>query len=632
MATLIPSLSTCVSRMTSGERRLAERLEHKLDDDYLLWYDVPVGPRQTHPDFVVMHPHRGLLVLEVKDWKPATIIEADKQSWVILDASTHQPKTVPSPMEQARQYAHQVVRALERDPALVQANGPHQGKLAFPWSYGVVLPNMTRKQFTDGQLNRVMEAHRVLCQDEMAERVEPEELQGLLWGMFPFGMRGLMSLPMLERVRWILFPQVRVPVQGSLFALPGSGQNGGQATTEGLADVEAGDAHPVADEDLPSLMRVMDIQQEQLARSLGQGHRIIHGVAGSGKTMILGYRAEFLANISGTDARPILVLCYNEPLAVTLAARMRSKGLAELVHVRHFHKWCRDQLVAFGQELPRGGSSTEVYSNDLVQRVITAVDRKHIPSGQYQAVLIDEGHDFAPEWLRLVVQMVDPATNSLLVLFDDAQSIYERARKQQFSFKSVGIQAQGRTTILKINYRNTRQILHTASLIAADLLTAADRDDDGIPLVQPVSCGRDGQAPLVLNLPNLRDEAFSIADHLQTAHLEGHAWGDMAIICRDHSTMRACATALRARKLPHQVREGTGDYHPGEDIITVLTMHASKGLEFPVVALPGIGQMPAAGADERDEARLFYVAATRATHKLIITASGEDGFAAKLAA
>ena len=50
--------------MTSGERRLAERLEHKLDDDYLLWYDVPVGPKQTHPDFVVIHPRRGLLILE----------------------------------------------------------------------------------------------------------------------------------------------------------------------------------------------------------------------------------------------------------------------------------------------------------------------------------------------------------------------------------------------------------------------------------------------------------------------------------------------------------------------------------------------------------------------------------------
>ena len=47
MATLIPSLGSCVSRMTSGERRLAERLEAKLDDDYRLWYDVPMGPRNT---------------------------------------------------------------------------------------------------------------------------------------------------------------------------------------------------------------------------------------------------------------------------------------------------------------------------------------------------------------------------------------------------------------------------------------------------------------------------------------------------------------------------------------------------------------------------------------------------------
>ena len=35
MATLIPAIDSCVSRMTSGERRLAERLEQKLDDDYL---------------------------------------------------------------------------------------------------------------------------------------------------------------------------------------------------------------------------------------------------------------------------------------------------------------------------------------------------------------------------------------------------------------------------------------------------------------------------------------------------------------------------------------------------------------------------------------------------------------------
>jgi hypothetical protein len=49
MATLIPALGSCVSRMTPGERRTAERLEQKLDADYLLWYDVAVGHCRRMP-------------------------------------------------------------------------------------------------------------------------------------------------------------------------------------------------------------------------------------------------------------------------------------------------------------------------------------------------------------------------------------------------------------------------------------------------------------------------------------------------------------------------------------------------------------------------------------------------------
>ena len=141
--------------MTSGEKRLAERLEQKLDDDYWLWYDVPMGPRNTHPDFCVMHPRRGILVLEVKDWKLSTILQADKQNWEIMGDSG--PKTVINPLEQARQYAHQVVKALERDAQLVQPDGTHAGKLAFPWSYGVVFTNITRKQFEAAELHHAIE-------------------------------------------------------------------------------------------------------------------------------------------------------------------------------------------------------------------------------------------------------------------------------------------------------------------------------------------------------------------------------------------------------------------------------------------------------------------------------------------
>ena len=604
MATLLPALSACVARMTSGEKRLAQRLQDKLDDDYLLWYDVPVGPTGAHPDFVVMHPRRGLLILEVKDWRPTTIQSADKQSWTILPDGV--PKTVINPLEQARQYAHRVVDALKRDPQLTQPDGPHQGQVAFPWSYGVVLTHITRKQFKAAELQHAIESHRVICADEILEAVDPEDLQSRLWDMFPYMMRGVMSLPMLDRVRWIMFPQVRVQLQGALFD---------------DTDTQA---------ELPEIMRVMDLQQEQLARSLGDGHRVIHGVAGSGKTMILGYRAEYLAGAGTQNSKPVLVLCFNEPLGLKLHSVMEAKGLAERVHVRHFHKWCRDQLVAFGQTLPADSLPVDLKMLEMVQRVITAVDRQQIPSGQYQAVLIDEGHDFAPEWLKLVTQMVDPATNSLLVLYDDAQSIYERSRAKAFSFKSLGIQAQGRTTILKINYRNTRQILQTASLVAADLLTASDKDDDGIPLVKPISCGRDGEAPLIIRLPTLRQEAQAIADHLASAHLQGHAWGDMAVLCADWKTRDLCAQVLHQRGLPLENRVGTGDFDPDSDKIKVMTMKVSKGLEFPVVALPGVGHMPAPGQDEKEAARLFYVAATRATHRLVIGVGGEGGLGCRL--
>jgi hypothetical protein len=51
---------------------------------------------------------------------------------------------------------------------------------------------------------------------------------------------------------------------------------------------------------------------------------------------------------------------------------------------------------------------------------------------------------------------------------------------------------------------------------------------------------------------------------------------------------------------------------------------ARKCLAF--LALPGVGNMPTAGEDEKEAARVFYVAATRATQMLVMGAGGEFGF------
>ena len=55
-----------------------------------------------------------------------------------------------------------------------------------------------------------------------------------------------------------------------------------------------------------------------------------------------------------------------------------------------------------------------------------------------------------------------------------------------------------------------------------------------------------------------------------------------------------------------------------EDTVKFLTMHSCKGLEFPLVAIPGIGTLAADEKRNEDDARLLYVAMTRATRELVV--------------
>lgn len=604
MATLIPSLSSVTRRMTSGERRFAQRLESHLEDDYLCWYDVPVGGE--HPDFIVLNPRRGLLIIEVKDWKLDTIRAMDKHSATIL--TDRGLKAVANPLEQARQYAFKVCGLLERDPALVQPpESPMKGRLMFPWGHGVALAGITRRQLQSlgDEAAAILPPERVICQDEMTESADAAEFQKRLWGMFGVTFRFTMTLPQVDRIRWHLFPEMRVPGPQAALDL-GDGLDSGKPKS------------------IPDLVRVMDIQQQLLARSLGEGHRVIHGVAGSGKTMILGYRAQHLAKML---PKPVLVLCFNVALASKLAHVAEVQGIADKVSVRTFHRWCVEQLRLFHVKQPTGEG--DAFWKALVQAVSDGVDKQQIPRAQYGAVLIDEGHDFEPQWFKLVAQMVDPETNSLLVLYDDAQSLYAR-RKRGFSFSQVGIQARGRTTILRLNYRNTVDVLRLAYEFAKDVLTPEDAEEDGVPLVSPESAGRNGPKPEVIRFPDLRREAAFAVERLRALHAEGVAWNQMAIVYRVRFIGERMVEELQRAKIPVEWLALQRRYSPDADSVKVMTMHASKGLEFPVVLIPGVGFMPHPREDAAAEARLLYVAMTRAMDRLVVTHHADSPFAVRL--
>jgi hypothetical protein len=598
MATLIPSFNSCSMRMTSGEKRLAQRMEEKLEDDYLLWYDVPVGKKQLHPDFIVLHPSRGLFILEVKDWKLDTIQSINPSTVTII--TENGIKEVKHPLQQARDYALAINKVLEKDPALVQQAGNYQGKLVIPYGYGVVLTNITRKAFNESELSAVFESHLVICKDEMLPSTDAGEFQQRLWDLSAYQFGKTLTSSQIDRIRWHIFPCVRIPP---------------------LVDVDTTTEEETPQLQIPDILRIMDLQQEQLARSLGDGHRVIHGVAGSGKTMILAYRCQHLAQVSN---KPILVLCFN----VSLAAKLRQvvqedPNKISRVKVRHFHGWCMDLLKKY--DIPRPDSTEyqgEAYTNELVNQVIAAVDAQKIPAGTYDAVMLDEGHDFKGEWLKLIAQMVNPETNSLLILYDDAQNLYGEKRDKKFSFKSVGIQAQGRTTILKLNYRNTEQVLKVAYEFAKEVMQPTTGDDDQVVLVEPASAGRQGAKPDLIKLPSFKHEVEYLAERVQQLHERGTAWNEIAIIYRLRFMGEDINKHFQQAQIPIEwvnADSQSRNYHPDEQSVKLITMHSSKGLEFPVVLIPGVGFMPDEYHTPEEEARLLYVAMTRAMEQLIMT-------------
>ena len=383
----------------------------------------------------------------------------------------------------------------------------------------------------------------------------------------------------------------------------------------------------------PDLIKIMDLQQEQLARSLRGGHRVIHGVAGSGKTLILVYRCQFLAEQSD---KPILALCYNISLASRLRQMLRDKDVDESkVSVQHFHSWCAEMLRLYQVPLPdrtkyRGGEFFE----QLVNQVVLGVNEEKIPKGKYGAVLLDEGHDFQPTWFNLIVQMVDPETKSLLVLYDDAQSIYEKRERGKFSFASVGIQARGRTTVLKLNYRNTEEILSFAYEFAKNIMQpTVDSEEDSPVLIKPESVGRHGAKPTFTRLSSFSAETKHICDRIGEYRDRGIAWNDIAIIYRSDFMGRSLSRALKDVGIPVEWLNADSNskrYHPEAQSVKLLTMHSSKGLEFPVVFIAGVGFMPNRSEAIADEARLLYVAMTRATEYLELSCDRDSVFVKRL--
>ena len=251
-------------------------------------------------------------------------------------------------------------------------------------------------------------------------------------------------------------------------------------------------------------------------------------------------------------------------------------------------------------------------------------DGASLPS--YDAVVIDEAQDLDASALALLVNIC-AQPNRLFLTADANQSIYSAG----FSWSAVheDLQFKGRTGILRANHRSTEQITEGAR----GYLNVGIADDEAVEEQTYVHTG--GALPAIRSVDTSEAEADLVARFVRGATRDLRMTiGSAAVLVPTKHIGRTLAERLEERGIPaefHESRDVTLD----DNSVTVLSLLASKGLEFPVVAVAGFrdGKFPHLEDDWDSEMQLealskarrqLFVAMTRAMRALLVVTPERD--------
>ena len=183
------------------------------------------------------------------------------------------------------------------------------------------------------------------------------------------------------------------------------------------------------------------------------------------------------------------------------------------------------------------------------------------------------------------------------------------------------------------NYRSGK--LHGAFAAALAREDSMDPFLDEEGRVAYTSMQQDDEKPRLVEVDgNLESMYANLARELGSLHQLGLSYQDMAVLCRRHATIDGLRPHLDGTRIPYQekgiLRVVTNEGDPNG--ITLSTIHAAQGSQWPRVwvldASDDIFPGPIENGElraNREEQRIFFVAATRAARQLEIWVGSENG-------
>jgi superfamily I DNA and RNA helicase len=507
-----------------------------------------------------------------------------------------------SPFQQARDYLYDLVDIIKKDGQLISRDAVHHGNVKIPFSLGVVFPNINKQEWSNNGFDRVNGADKIFFWDDLHPSSDicsdpsGKCFQDAIQDKFAPAFKFSITSRELDHLKQLLFPSVKIE-------LP-----------------ERGNGHNY--EERIERIKVLDHNQEALARKFDGGHRLIIGPSGSGKTLILAHKASFLKQYNPKITN-ILFVCYNITLVNYIRRLLADKKVPmgeNGVTVLHFYELCSNIL---GEDVAYEKEDSDYYDL-VVQEALSKVENF---KKKYDAILVDEGQDFSTEMFKVVKEVLNPKTGNLTIALDENQNIY----RDQISWEDAGIRIEGQVHKLSCGYRNTLELAGFANRFIGDAKEKSkDQEEAG---QEPFADYFDfhGPKPEIKKLADFEKITEFVADKItEIVEIDGCPYSEIAILYTMQNPGKDLKTPLP--QMIEKALESKGilntwvseDYQSKKtyDIttnsVTISTIHSVKGLDYSVVFLLGLGFLEPRKWSKDQLERLTYVAITRARYQLFI--------------
>lgn len=243
---------------------------------------------------------------------------------------------------------------------------------------------------------------------------------------------------------------------------------------------------------------------------------------------------------------------------------------------------------------------------------------------RFDFILVDEFQDLNAAQMLLVRILALPQDN-LFVVGDDDQLIYAwRDAEERHILEFERMYPQAESVVLATNYRSGVKIVRHGRWLIENNPARVEKD------IRPAAASGWGRVDIILE-PTAAAQAGAAAAWMQAwmETVDGLDWSDFGLLFRVNEDAKRLEKALYTAGIPFTTARTAGDApedpppDPAPGKATLMTIHRSKGKEFPFVVYFNLSGGGGTALDEADERRVAYVGVTRAGRGLLVT-SGLD--------